>query len=52
MASLDTKQQALILGHAVTMPIVVQTREYNEDFYRSVSLVSGADVQKLMKELF
>ncbi len=52
MASLDTKKQALILGHAVTMPIVVQTREYNEDFYRSVSLVSGADVQKLMKELF
>jgi len=33
LASLDAKQQALLLGHAVPMPIVVKTRTYDEDFY-------------------
>ncbi len=36
LASLDSKQQALILGHAVPMPIVVKTRTYGEDFYRAL----------------
>ncbi len=36
LASLDSKQQALILGHAVPMPIVVRTRTYDEDFYRAM----------------
>lgn len=37
LARLDTRQQALILGHAVPMPVVVHTREYDEAFYRDVS---------------
>ena len=37
LARLDTKQQALIMGHAVPMPVVVQTRSYDEDFYASVT---------------
>ena len=36
LARLDTKQQALIMGHAVPMPVVVQTRSYDEKFYASV----------------
>lgn len=28
LAKLDSKQQALILGHAVPMPVVIRTREY------------------------
>lgn len=36
LARLDTKQQALIMGHAVPMPVVVQTRSYDKDFYLSV----------------
>ncbi len=36
LASLDTKKQALILGHAVPMPVVVRTREYDESFFASV----------------
>ena len=28
LASLDTKRQAIILGHAVPMPVVIRTREY------------------------
>ena len=34
LARLDTQQQALILGHAVPMPVVVRTRDYDENFYR------------------
>ncbi len=30
LASLESKQQALILGHAVPMPVVIQTAEYGE----------------------
>ena len=36
LASLDTKQQMLALGHAFVMPIVVRTRSYNQDFYDAV----------------
>jgi hypothetical protein len=39
LASLDSKQQALVLGHAVPMPVVVKTREYGEQFYKAM----GAD---------
>ncbi len=37
LSSLDTKKQALILGHAVPMPVVIRTREYDEEFFESVS---------------
>lgn len=37
LARLDTKQQALIMGHAVPMPVVVKTRAYDTDFYREVA---------------
>ncbi|MEM1096803.1 MAG: ATP-binding protein [Bacteroidota bacterium] len=33
LASLDSKQQALLLGHAVPMPVVVRTRTYDQTFY-------------------
>ncbi|MGH2346408.1 MAG: ATP-binding protein [Chloroflexota bacterium] len=36
LASLDSKKQALILGHAVPMPVVVRTREYDESFFATV----------------
>ncbi len=36
LASLDSKQQALVLGHAVPMPVVVRTRAYDEQFYRDM----------------
>lgn len=36
LARLDTKQQALIMGHAVPMPVVIQTRTYDADFYAAV----------------
>ena len=34
LASLDSKQQALLMGHAVPMPVVVQSRTYDDDAFR------------------
>lgn len=42
LASLDTKQQALVLGHAVPMPVVIRTRNYDESFYSDMGFVDGA----------
>ena len=36
LASLDTRQQVLLMGHAVPMPVVVQTRSYDEEFYQDI----------------
>ena len=53
LASLDTKKQALLLGHALAMPVVIQTREYDEKFYRAMgSEVTAAQIDTLIKELF
>lgn len=53
LASLDTKKQALLLGHAVAMPVVVQTREYDEQFYRAMQQeVDNKQIQQLVQELF
>jgi hypothetical protein len=53
LAALDSKKQALLLGHAVAMPVVVQTREYNEEFYRAVSTqVTPVQIDQFIKELF
>ncbi len=38
LAQLDPKQQALVLGYAVPMPVVVRTRAFDAEFYRSVSI--------------
>jgi len=59
LASLDAKQQALLLGHAVPMPIVVRTRTYGDDFYDALrngplggSAPTDQDPDEVMQELF
>jgi len=42
LARLDTKQQALIMGHAVPMPVVVRTRSYDAEFYKALAPGSAA----------
>ncbi len=37
LASLDSRQQALLLGHASPMPVVIRTRPFDEAFYRSIT---------------
>ncbi|HEY7535726.1 MAG TPA: ATP-binding protein [Thermodesulfobacteriota bacterium] len=53
LASLDTKQQALIIGHAVPMPVVVKTREYDGRFYKEISsLPQSGKAEKYIDELY
>jgi DNA helicase HerA-like ATPase len=33
LASLDSRQQAMVLGHAVPMPMALRTRSYDQTFY-------------------
>ncbi len=44
LSKLDSKQQALVLGHAVPMPVVVQTRPYDETFYREIGEVPWQEI--------
>ncbi len=37
LSQLDPKQQALVLGYAVPMPVVVRTRPFDSEFYKSVA---------------
>ena len=43
LARLDTRQQALILGHAVPMPVVVRTRDYDMEFYAAIGWSDGEE---------
>ncbi|GAB5494614.1 MAG: DUF87 domain-containing protein [Phototrophicaceae bacterium] len=36
LARLETKQQAIIMGHAVPMPVVIKPRTYDTEFYKSL----------------
>jgi uncharacterized protein len=44
LSKLDSKQQALVLGHAVPMPVVVKTRSYDEKFYKEIGDTDWAEV--------
>ncbi|NLS77547.1 MAG: ATP-binding protein [Chloroflexi bacterium] len=51
LARLDTKQQALLLGHAVKMPVVIKTRTYGTaDFYRSLGVAEGEQLQAKLEQ--
>ena len=57
LASLDTRQQAMILGHAVPMPVVIRTRPYDSAFYAAISpqrarVQTFAELQEAADELF
>jgi len=47
LSKLDSKQQALVLGHAVPMPVVIQTRAYDDQFYREVGEVPWEEISTL-----
>ncbi len=44
LSKLDSKQQALVLGHAVPMPVVVKTRSYDEKFYKEIGDTDWGEV--------
>ncbi|MGF1504579.1 MAG: ATP-binding protein [Anaerolineae bacterium] len=41
LARLETKQQAIVLGHAVPMPVVIRTRSYDAAFYAAKGQAVG-----------
>jgi len=50
LARLDTRQQALIMGHAVPMPVVVQTRTYGTpEFYAEMGVREAEDPKKVLR---
>lgn len=38
LARLETKQQAIIMGHAVPMPVVIKPRNYDASFYAALEM--------------
>jgi DNA helicase HerA-like ATPase len=51
LARLDTRQQAIVLGHAVPMPVVIQTRPYDEAFYAAMGApLKGKKLRQAAKE--
>jgi DNA helicase HerA-like ATPase len=57
LASLDSRQQAMVLGHAVPMPVVVRTRPYDAAFYQAMGAVEAGPasrrrIKRDMDELF
>jgi DNA helicase HerA-like ATPase len=51
LAKLDSKQQALIFGHAVPMPVVVRTREYGSpQSYKELGFREAVDLKKQAEE--
>ncbi len=53
LATLDSKKQVLLLGHAMTMPVVIQTREYDEKFYKAMGTqVTAKQIDEFIEEIF
>ena len=51
LARLESKQQALVFGHAVPMPVVVKTREYgSEESYRSLGWRDAAEMKAQVEQ--
>ncbi len=51
LARLDTRQQALILGHAVPMPVVIRTRDTTTaDYYATLGYKEGDDLQAQLQK--
>ncbi len=53
LATLDTKKQVLVMGHAVPMPVVIKTREYDDTFYSAMgAIISATRIQETINEIF
>jgi uncharacterized protein len=52
LARLEARQQVLIFGHSVPMPVVVKTREYGTtEFYQSFRSSAGDNTRSLEKDI-
>ena len=46
LAKLESKQQALILGHAVPMPVVIEVRPYGPESYGEIGFATASAVNR------
>lgn len=44
LATLESREQAMLFGHALPMPVVIQARKYDEAFYAAVKPFGGDPV--------
>lgn len=51
LAQLDPKQQALILGYAVPMPVVIRTRAFDQQFYQAMGVSLRSDLERDGKDV-
>lgn len=60
LSRLDGKQQALVFGHAVPMPVVVRPRDYDESFYADMAIAGApagiaslaeSDAERMQREI-
>lgn len=51
IATLGSKQQAVIFGHAVPVPLVVETRRYDEHLYRAILNQQHADRRPIRERI-
>jgi hypothetical protein len=53
LSTLDSKKQVLLIGHALPMPMVIESRTYGEQFYRDMQENNDhQSTQKIIAELF
>lgn len=55
LSTLESKKQVLLLGHAVPMPVVVESRDYGEQFYQDLfkdEPVRHKSFDKLVEDIF
>ena len=43
LSQMDPKQQALVLGYAVPMPVVIRTRPFDGEFYKDLNINDGEE---------
>jgi len=51
LASLDSRQQALVIGHAVPMPVVIRIRDYDTQFYRDMGCADDVPAEERRKKV-
>lgn len=53
LARLQPKEEVILLGWGIPMPLIIRSRRYDKDFWQDLSLKQGrkADESQIMKEL-
>lgn len=51
LATLDTKQEVLIMGHAVPMEVVLRVRSFGPDFYKSLQSGNTQEARRVSENL-